>query len=141
MSFSPAVDRIETSLDQSVLCTRTGEVNGVKSNRAAIGVRVTARFGGKMQEQEALSQSSFYSASYSRLHFGLARAATADLDIRWPSGAKETVNKGRGADHLWWFGWERGGQWMLKRPRRSWKNTSAPDRDILPRGALVSQVR
>jgi hypothetical protein len=38
-----------------------------------------------------LSQSSFYSASDLRLHFGLGRAEAADLEIRWPRGTKETV--------------------------------------------------
>ena len=66
---------------------------GVASNRGAIGARVTARYGGKVQAQEVLSQSSFYSASDSRLHFGLGAAVTADLEIRWPNGGKETVGK------------------------------------------------
>jgi hypothetical protein len=52
-----------------------------------------------MQAQEVLSQSSFYSASDSRLHFGLGAAVTADLEIRWPSGAKEIVKR-VAADHL-----------------------------------------
>jgi hypothetical protein len=72
---------------------------GVKSNRSAIGARVTARYGGKSQAQEVLSQSSFYSASDLRLHFGLGTSAQADLEIRWPNGAKETVSKVP-ADHL-----------------------------------------
>jgi enediyne biosynthesis protein E4 len=66
---------------------------GVKSNRGAIGARVTARFGGKAQAQEVLSQSSFYSASDSRLHFGLGAAESADLEIRWPNGGKEILKK------------------------------------------------
>lgn len=72
---------------------------GVKSNRSAIGARVTAHYGGKIQAQEVLSQSSFYSASDLRLHFGLGPVTTADLDIRWPNGNKETVSK-VAADHL-----------------------------------------
>jgi enediyne biosynthesis protein E4 len=72
---------------------------GVKSNRSAIGARVTARYGGKIQAQEVLSQASFYSANDLRLHFGLGPATTADLDIRWPNGDKETVSK-VAADHL-----------------------------------------
>jgi hypothetical protein len=36
-----------------------------------------------------LSQSSFYSQSDLRLHFGLGSATTADVDICWPSGLKE----------------------------------------------------
>ena len=64
---------------------------GVKSNRSAIGARVTARYGGKVQAQEVLSQSSFYSANDLRLHFGLGAAVKADLEIRWPNGGKETL--------------------------------------------------
>jgi len=64
---------------------------GVKSNRGAVGARVIARYGGKIQAQEVLSQSSFYSANDSRLHFGLGEALSADLEIRWPNGAKETL--------------------------------------------------
>jgi hypothetical protein len=64
---------------------------GVKSNRGAIGARVTAHYGGKMQAQEVMSQSSFYSANDSRLHFGLGAAASADLEIRWPNGTHERL--------------------------------------------------
>ena len=62
---------------------------GVKSNRSAIGARVTAHYGGKRQAQEVMSQSSFYSANDPRLHFGLGAADRVDLDIRWPNGAQE----------------------------------------------------
>jgi hypothetical protein len=66
---------------------------GVVSNRSAIGARVTARYGGKVQAQEVLSQSSFFSASDSRLHFGLGTAEFADLEVRWPNGGKESFLK------------------------------------------------
>ena len=66
---------------------------GVKSNRSAIGARVTAHYGGKVQAQEVLSQASFYSANDLRLHFGLGEADTADLEIRWPNGKKEMLAK------------------------------------------------
>jgi len=62
---------------------------GTKSNRSAIGARVLAKYSGKVQAQEVLSQSSFYSCNDSRLHFGLGQAASADLAIHWPSGAIE----------------------------------------------------
>src|SRR4051794_381582 len=64
---------------------------GVKSNRSAIGARVIARYGGRIQAQEVLSQASFYSANDRRLHFGLGKATSVDLDIRWPNGMKETI--------------------------------------------------
>ena len=72
---------------------------GVKSNRGAVGGRVTAHYGVTVQAQEVLSQSSFYSASDSRLHFGLGAATFADLEIRWPNGGRESLKKVP-ADHL-----------------------------------------
>ena len=59
---------------------------GTKSNRGAIGARVTCSYGGKKQVQEIASQASFYSSNDPRIHFGLGSAKTADLEIRWPSG-------------------------------------------------------
>jgi enediyne biosynthesis protein E4 len=64
---------------------------GVTSNRSAIGARVVARYGGRSQAQEVTAQSSFYSVNDRRLHFGLGAAASADLTIRWPNGATETL--------------------------------------------------
>jgi enediyne biosynthesis protein E4 len=72
---------------------------GAQSNRSAIGARVTARYGGRIQAQEVMAQASFYSANDRRLHFGLGPATAADLTIRWPSGATETVPN-VAADHL-----------------------------------------
>jgi hypothetical protein len=66
---------------------------GVKSNRSAIGARVTAKYAGKIQCQELVAQSSFYSSNDPRLHFGLGSATTADLEIRWPNGGKEVIGK------------------------------------------------
>jgi hypothetical protein len=66
---------------------------GTKSNRSAIGARVTCRYGDRRQVQEVLSQSSFYSVNDPRLHFGLGAAETANLEVRWPSGAVETYAK------------------------------------------------
>jgi hypothetical protein len=64
-------------------------LEGVKSNRSAIGTRVLAHYGGKVQAQEVLSQSSYLSASDPRLHFGLGPATAADIEIHWPLGLVE----------------------------------------------------
>jgi hypothetical protein len=72
---------------------------GTKSNRSAIGARVTARYAGRTQAQEVTAQSSFYSANDRRLHFGLGTATFADLIIRWPSGGTEKLPH-VDADHL-----------------------------------------
>jgi enediyne biosynthesis protein E4 len=66
-------------------------LQGVQSNRSAIGARVIARYGGRTQAQDVTAQASFYSASDRRLHFGLGAATAADLTIRWPNGATENV--------------------------------------------------
>jgi hypothetical protein len=66
---------------------------GTKSNRSAIGATVIASYEGKRQAQAMTSQSSFYSVNDPRLHFGLGRADTADLEVRWPSGRKDRFEK------------------------------------------------
>ena len=69
------------------------KLEGVKSNRSAIGARVTAHYGGKKQAQEVLAQSAYLSVSDHRLHFGLGAADSADLEIRWPNGNLEKIAK------------------------------------------------
>jgi hypothetical protein len=63
---------------------------GTKSNRSAIGAGVRARYAGKVQAQEVVSQSSFYSSNDPRLHFGLGSATSVNVEIRWPNGSTET---------------------------------------------------
>ena len=73
---------------------------GLRSNRSAIGTRVRLTAGGRRQIAEVMSGSSYYSQNDLRLHFGLARAATADtVELAWPSGVKETY-KDLPANHL-----------------------------------------
>lgn len=64
-------------------------LTGTKSNRSAIGSRVTAHYGVKVQAQEITGQTSFYSVNDRRLHFGLGSVRTADLVVRWTNGAVE----------------------------------------------------
>jgi hypothetical protein len=66
------------------------KLEGVKSNRSAIGARVLVHYDGKTQAQAVLSQSSFFSSNDSRLHFGLGSATSADIDVFWPSGLHES---------------------------------------------------
>jgi enediyne biosynthesis protein E4 len=65
------------------------KLEGVKSNRSAIGARVLVRYGGKVQAQAVMSQSSFYSSNDPRLHFGLGASKTADIEVHWPNGLVE----------------------------------------------------
>jgi hypothetical protein len=74
-------------------------LEGVKSNRGAIGARVLVRYDGKTQAQAVLSQSSYYSCNDPRLHFGLGASNKADVDIYWPNGLHESF-KGLAADQL-----------------------------------------
>jgi enediyne biosynthesis protein E4 len=66
------------------------KLEGVKSNRSAIGARVVVKYGPKTQVQTVLSQSSFYSCNDPRLHFGIGAIAQVDVYIYWPSGLAET---------------------------------------------------
>jgi hypothetical protein len=68
-------------------------LEGVKSNRSAIGARVLARYGGKTQVQTVLSQSSFYSCNDPRLHFGLGGNTSVEIEVHWPNGLVETFKK------------------------------------------------
>ncbi len=62
---------------------------GTKSNRSAIGSRVLAKYGGKVQAQTVMAQSSFYSVNDRRLHFGLGSNSHVDLEIHWTNGLLE----------------------------------------------------
>ena len=64
-------------------------LEGTKSNRSAIGARVIARYGGKVQAQAVLSQASYMSSNDPRLHFGLGTETTADIEVIWPTGSVE----------------------------------------------------
>ncbi len=65
------------------------KLEGVKSNRSAIGARVVAHYGNKVQAQALVSQSSYYSCNDPRLHFGLGSASEVAIEIFWPSGLRE----------------------------------------------------
>ena len=65
---------------------------GTRSNRDAIGTRVTLTADGRKQMQEVRSGGGYISQSDFRLHFGLGKAATVELlEIRWPSGAVQEL--------------------------------------------------
>jgi len=66
-------------------------LEGVKSNRSAIGAQVTVRYGKRQQLQAVLAQSSYLSVNDRRLHFGLGAVESADVEILWPNGNREKV--------------------------------------------------
>jgi enediyne biosynthesis protein E4 len=61
------------------------------SGRDAIGARVTLTADGRKQTDEVRSGGSYMSQSDFRLHFGLGKAASAELSVRWPDGKSEIV--------------------------------------------------
>jgi hypothetical protein len=65
------------------------KLEGVTSNRSAIGARVLVRYGGKTQAQAVLSQASFYSCNDPRLHFGLGDSTWAEVEVDSPNGLQE----------------------------------------------------
>jgi hypothetical protein len=65
---------------------------GTKSNRAAIGARVTIRSAGVKQFSEVRGGGSYLSQNDLRLHFGLGTATKIDsVEVRWPNGIVETL--------------------------------------------------
>ena len=75
------------------------KLEGVKSNRSAIGARVIAHYGGKKQAQAVVSQSSYYSCNDPRLHFGLGSVTSVDIEVFWPNGLHE-IHKSLPANQL-----------------------------------------
>ena len=70
----------------------TVKLEGTRSNRSAIGARVTVTAGGRRQIREVLSGSSYLSQSDLRQHFGLGAVGKVDqVEVRWPGGTVERV--------------------------------------------------
>ncbi len=65
---------------------------GTKSNRAAVGARVTILAAGVRQFSEVRAGGSYLSQNDLRQHFGLGVATKIDsVEIRWPNGKVETL--------------------------------------------------
>lgn len=65
-------------------------LTGTKSNRNAIGARVTVHSAGWRQTAEVRSGGSYDSHNDFRLHFGLGRQThVSRIEVRWPSGAMQ----------------------------------------------------
>jgi hypothetical protein len=68
------------------------ELAGVKTNRLAIGARLTILAGGITQTEEIHSGGSYLSQNDLRVHFGLGTADKIDsLEVRWPGWTTEVV--------------------------------------------------
>jgi enediyne biosynthesis protein E4 len=67
-------------------------LEGSKSNRSAIGARVTLYWNGRQQVQEVSGGSGFAAQNDRRLHFGLGKNPQIEKAvIRWPSGVVQTL--------------------------------------------------
>jgi hypothetical protein len=65
---------------------------GVRSNRDAVGARITVTSGDLHQLREVHAGSGYQSGSSLVQHFGLGEATTVDtIHIRWPSGAESVL--------------------------------------------------
>jgi hypothetical protein len=63
-----------------------------RSNRDALGARVTLEAGGRTQVREVQTAGSYLSASDSRVHFGLGKATgVGRITVRWPDGQVQTL--------------------------------------------------
>ena len=68
------------------------KLEGRRSNRSAIGARVTLTASGRKRTAEVRSGGSYLSQDDLRLHFGLGDSKVIDrLEIRWPAGAVQVV--------------------------------------------------
>ena len=64
---------------------------GTKSNRDGIGARVKVVSGDLTQVDEVRSGGSYISQNDLKLHFGLEKHTSVNLQVRWPSGAVDTL--------------------------------------------------
>jgi enediyne biosynthesis protein E4 len=86
MNEAPSLYQLHTARGNALIV----ELAGTKSNRSAIGARVSVEAGELRLAEEVRSGSGFASQSDFRLHFGLGKASAASkVAIRWPSGATE----------------------------------------------------
>jgi tetratricopeptide (TPR) repeat protein len=66
----------------------TFRLEGTRSNRDAVGAKVTVTSGGRRQVAQRVGGGSFQSASDPRIHFGVGAARRVEtVEVRWPSGS------------------------------------------------------
>ncbi|MBI3940604.1 MAG: CRTAC1 family protein [Acidobacteria bacterium] len=97
------LDIFQTNANQRVLLYHNQSPNpgrwvglklvGTKSNRDAIGTRVTLRAGNRSLIREVSGGNGYSAQSSTRLHFGLGAADRIEsLEIRWPSGLVQKLD-------------------------------------------------
>ena len=74
---------------------------GTKSNRDAVGAKVTVTVAGRKRSKQRLGGTSYCSASDHRLLFGLGATTNIDaIDVTWPSGQITTLKNVRANQYL-----------------------------------------
>jgi hypothetical protein len=95
----------------------TLELEGLTSNRDAVGARVRMLAGGRWRVAQRVGGGSYQSAGDPRLHFGLGDSASIDrLEVRWPTGQERSYT-GLRADRAYLV---REGEVEIK-PLRGWE--------------------
>jgi hypothetical protein len=76
-------------------------LTGTKSNRDAVGAKVTVTAGGRRKSKQRLGGTSYCSASDPRLLFGLgANVKIDEVEVRWPSGQISSLKNVRPDQYL-----------------------------------------
>jgi hypothetical protein len=97
------LDMVQTNADQPLLLFHNVtehpgnwielKLIGIKSNRDAIGARITFQAGGLTQIREVDGGNGYAGQSMRRVHFGLGSTTRIDrLEIRWPNGHVESIS-------------------------------------------------
>lgn len=74
-------------------------LEGTRSNRDAVGARITVSCAGRKRVGFRVGGSSYQSSSDPRIHFGLATTTRVDsVEVKWPSGRIDH-HAGLAADH------------------------------------------
>ena len=80
--------RNETTNDNHYLGVR---LEGAGANRLGVGARITATTANGFQIRDLAGRNNYVSHDPFEVHFGLAGATEADIDVRWPDGTTSTM--------------------------------------------------
>ncbi len=68
-------------------------LTGRRSNRSGVGAEVRCRAGGRLQVRTVSGSVGYASTSDLTVHFGMAEATRAAVEIRWPSGHTQSLGE------------------------------------------------
>jgi hypothetical protein len=68
-------------------------LRGAAPNTSAIGARVVVKAAGRQQVQTVMAGSGFAAQNSLVLHFGLGAATPEEVEIRWPSGRVQRLER------------------------------------------------